>query len=187
MSLVIAGTVFVAAALAIGAAARDRRVQAGMRVGQDLARQMLAEIMMTRYADPNGSSPPPAGTARTNWDGVDDYNGLVESPPVTKTGVAIGYAAGWQRSVTVQYVSLNLVSLVQAILGSDTGLKKITVTVTSPQGVQTTLIGYRCKWGVPDNATPATGLATWTGASVTVGPDQRGVSVGTNLVNMPAP
>ena len=46
-----------------------------------------------------------------------------------------------RTAVKVEAVSLNLVSFVQAVLGSDTGLKRITVTVTSPAGAVTTLIG----------------------------------------------
>src|SRR5205807_1031154 len=61
-------------------------------------------------------------------------------PPQDCNGNAISGFTGWTRSVAVAWADP---ANPAATLGSDSGLKRITVTVTSPTGRVTTLVALR--------------------------------------------
>ena len=60
-------------------------------------------------------------------DDVDDYDGWSGSPPEYKDGTVIPDLDGWARHVTVAWVKATDLSLTS---GSETNVKRITVTVT---------------------------------------------------------
>jgi hypothetical protein len=71
----------------------------------------------------------------------------------------------------------------QWILG-DTGLKRITVTITSPDGNVTQLSAYRYKEGVLEQAPMIdTSAVTWVGAELQLGTGTTPARMGTNLTN----
>ena len=215
ISTIIVATMFAAAVTAAGIAARDRRIQAEQRTGHALARTLISEIMAQRYADLNGGSilglDAGKSTAdRTTWTDVDDYTGLSEKPR-SRDGVVLEGVSGWTWEAKVEYftlpaltdvssttpvsgslvVSIPLlgvsVSLGEPAAPADTGMKRITVTVTSPRGVPTTLTALRSSYGSANDAATGSGVNTWTGLSVQVGEDQRAITVGTEMLNRPQP
>jgi prepilin-type N-terminal cleavage/methylation domain-containing protein len=191
MASLIVGVLAVAALQTVGAAVSTRRSNAAMRKGDLFARALLDEVMQTRYAEPCDSpawgreAGEPAGP-RTAWDDVDDYDGLVEPSPTDKDGAALPGSSGWQRSVTVKRLQASDLAVIAALI--DTGLKHITVTVRSPDGVTTTLVALRARDGGHDVAVAAgQSCVTWAGASLQVGADGGTVSSGTTLLNRPEP
>ena len=83
------------------------------------------------YIEP--ASPPSFGREasenngkRTNWDDVDDYYQWNASPPQDRNGNALPNTSGWKRTASVEWVDP---SNPAATVGSDQGLKRITVTV----------------------------------------------------------
>ena len=73
-----------------------------------LAEQLFSEISALNYVDPVettttfGREPTETSTTvRTDWDDVDDYNGLKESTLRYRDGTVIPSLAGWVRQVTV--------------------------------------------------------------------------------------
>lgn len=73
-----------------------------------LAEQLFSEISALNYIDPVepttalGREPTESSTTdRSNWDDVDDYNGLKESTLRYRDGSAIPDLSGWARQVTV--------------------------------------------------------------------------------------
>ncbi|MBN8602719.1 MAG: hypothetical protein J0M26_16910 [Planctomycetes bacterium] len=73
-----------------------------------LAEQLFSEISALNYTDPIettttfGREPGETSTTvRTDWDDVDDYNGLKESTLRYRDGTAIPGVTGWSRQVTV--------------------------------------------------------------------------------------
>lgn len=187
VSMLIIGTMFAAGAWSVGVAARDRRAQADLQRGHDLCRALMAEVLSQRYTDPNGAAGVASGATRALWNDIGDYDALSESPPTTKAGAAIGGAAGWRRAVSVTYQSVNSSTLALAASATDTGLRRISITATSPRGVPTTLTACRSSSGPADRPTPGAGLVTWLGASLTVGPELRPVTAGAELLNTPSP
>lgn len=215
ISTVIVATMFAAAVTASGIAARHRRIHAEQRIGHALARTLMSEIQAQRYADPGGGSvlgldANKSASDRTTWTDVDDYTGLSERPR-TRGGAELNGASGWTWSAKVEYftipaltgvssttpsngslvVSIPLlglsVSLGEPAAPTDTGMKRITVTVISPRGVPTVLTALRSSRGSANDAAAGSGANTWTGLTVRVGPDERPITVATEMLNRPQP
>jgi type II secretory pathway pseudopilin PulG len=150
VSVVIVAVLLVAALRTLGASARARVVQAAQCQGPALARLLMAEIRQARYADdavPNGPLGPEAGEVngkdRTLFDDVDDYNGSSEDSPRARDGSPLpGLGDDWHRNVIVEWVRPDQPDVV---VNMDTGLKRITVSVTGP-GAPARLIALRSKY-----------------------------------------
>lgn len=99
--------------------------------GQLLAINLLTEIMAQPYQEKSGApafglETGEAGSTRMLFDDVDDYMAYSESEPTMKDGAAISGCSGWKRMVTITRANpanLNAIAL------SDTGVKRITVTI----------------------------------------------------------
>lgn len=128
--------VMLAAAMRTVAAARAGQIWNSDRLrAHALAMDLLSEILDQAYADPNSpggiSTLGPDGAeivvGRSAYNDVDDYNGLVESPPKQKDGSTIPGLTGWKRQVDVAWVTATDVT--QTSL-TETNIKRIVVTVT---------------------------------------------------------
>ncbi len=140
-SVVVMSTMMVAALGSIGGAAKTRIAQKEASQGMTLARQLMSEILQTRYADlVNPLFGVEAGEVRSTWDDVDDYNGLDQPSACSSTGTVLTGATNWRRQVSVAWVNAATPNTVSA---TETGLKRIIVTVTSPSGRVTTLKALR--------------------------------------------
>jgi len=73
-----------------------------------------------------------SGSDRTHLTSVDDYNGLIDSPPHDPDGSKIAGFGGWSREVKVQTVSS---TDGWTLSGSDVGAKRVTVTVKKGSAV----------------------------------------------------
>jgi MSHA pilin protein MshD len=184
---VIVATMIVSALGAVGGAARARVLQKDQLRGVTLARQLLAEITQSAYRD-GGANPifgPEAGETRATFNDVDDYNGLTESPPTDRSASPLSGYTGWTRSTKVEYVDPTLLTVV---LGADTGLKRITVTVTSPSKRVTALSAFRAVGGAFDKSVATqTTYVGWTGVTLQAGSsaDARVVSGAVPLNQLP--
>lgn len=185
-AVVIMSTMLVAAFTAVGASAKSRIAQQESAFGLALGRQLLAEIMQTRYQDLiNPTFGNESGeNSRSQYDDVDDYDGYKENQGcLYADGTSIPGAGSWKRKVTVDWVQLVDPT---SKSNSETGLKRITIKVTSPTGKTWTLYGYRSNYDryeiVPSTQTTYT---CWAGISIQVGSSTSGRNVqGANLVNL---
>jgi len=192
ISIVIVATMLVAAVSALGSFARARRSQFDRCAGGTLARGLMSEILQARYLEPGvnvwfGLDDGESALVRATWDDVDDYNGLSECPPKTKSGAAITGAAGWTRQVAVAYVQPDNPNQTSS---TDTGLVRITVSATSPTGVTTTLQALRSDGSIYDQPPRInTTFVSWVGAEMQIGSDQaRRLTTGTHMLNrIPVP
>jgi len=98
------------------AASRTRAASEMIRLqGTSLANELLTEILALPAADPeNGASTTLGretgesnGSNRSNWDDVDDYHQLSESPPCNRSGVIINGYSSWSRRTTVERLRSN--------------------------------------------------------------------------------
>ena len=79
-SIVVMSTMLLAALGSVGAVAKSRVSQKESVQGLALARQLLSEIVQTRYKDlVDPAFGIEAGELRATYDDVDDYNGLSET------------------------------------------------------------------------------------------------------------
>lgn len=132
VSMLIVATMLVAALSTIGASRHSQYRTSRDNRGRLLAELLMAEILRQDYLEPDGSAvfgpeSGEVGATRADFDDVDDYHNWSSSPPTNKDGTAIPTLARWQRSVTVEWVDPMDVTQVQ---GSETHVKRITVTVT---------------------------------------------------------
>jgi hypothetical protein len=128
--LIIAG-LLVVALNTVGDATVGRENIGDRSRGQLLAQDLMAEILAQAYEEPVdvasfGPEAPETSAARTDYDDVDDYHGWEASPPQKKGATDIPDSTDWRRKVTVEYTDPN--NLVAKMM-SDTGVKRITVTV----------------------------------------------------------
>jgi type II secretory pathway pseudopilin PulG len=152
LSVILVAVMLVAALTTAGSAAASRQNMARQQMGQALARQLMAEILQIRYEQPNGTSvfgleSGEAGATRAAYDDVDDYNNYTETSATDQTGSPVPEASGWARNVQVCYADPAAPGGSPA--ASDTGLKRITVTVTAPGGAQTVLVALRGRFIEP--------------------------------------
>ena len=176
ISCVLVGVMMVASMRTVGAVFRTRLVASQQQDGKSLAHELMAEILQTYHEEPSlpeGSIGLDSGEtgdgSRALWDDVDDYNGWSASPPEFKDGTALPDATGWTRQVVVDRVTC---PAPETASGSDTGLKRIQVTATSPTSQTFTIYALRSRWGVmelkpPLDTTYVTGLSGELQASAT--------------------
>ncbi|MCA9069581.1 MAG: hypothetical protein KDA84_11690 [Planctomycetaceae bacterium] len=131
ISTLLVGLVIVGALKAVGAITRGQMLAGDQGMAENLADQLLAEILAMDYIESTetpvfGTEASESSTVRTNWDDVDDFHLWNASPPQHSYGVALPNTDGWQRDVIVEWVNPDDPS--QTVV-SDQGLKRITVTV----------------------------------------------------------
>jgi MSHA pilin protein MshD len=145
VSMVIISIMLVASLNAVGASRLGQRWNADRLRATSLASDLMAEICDKSYSDPNDPPlfGPEAGellAGRSAFDDVDDYNGLSESPPKDRAGTAIAGLTGWTRAAAVAYVSPTDATVTSL---TDTGVKRITVTVSRAGTPMAKLVALR--------------------------------------------
>lgn len=146
VALALVGVLLIAALNTAGAAVvaghdAARREQASL-----LAEQLLAEILAQPYDTLAGL---PLGSTRASFDEVSDYANWTATPPEDRTGTALLTSTDWTRSASVESVDTSDYRTVRVF---DTGVKRITVSVSFQDRVLATRRSYRTAgW---DAATP---------------------------------
>jgi hypothetical protein len=134
------------ASMRVATGANLAQAQAAERaMGQYLAAGLINEITTLAYADPGaaplfGREAAEAAGAKAAFNDVDDFNGWTESPPQDHDGATMPGLVGWSRSVTVERVAIPDVTHVSS---SETGAKRITVTVTRNNRLIATCVAIR--------------------------------------------
>lgn len=185
---VIVGMLIVAALEAAGSVARTQRINSDRLTGPGLAQDLLAEIMSMPYTDPQnpggaiGVDSGESAASRTTFDDVDDYHNYITTGAKSRDGTSRTGYTGWAYSVTVAYAD------VMTGVGSgtiDTGLKRITVTVTSPAFVVTQLVGLRFKEGALEQGLPVASVGVaWVGVELRAGTSTRSQFAAAPLTNL---
>jgi len=131
ISTVIVAVMLVAVLQTVGASKQSQLSLVQSIQGQTLAQSMMTEILPRDYEDPNGLSSLGLDTGetygiRTEYDDVDDYEDWVATPPRYEDGTSMSELTDWQREVSVQWVDPDDPA---TVLGSESGVKRVTVTV----------------------------------------------------------
>jgi MSHA pilin protein MshD len=131
IATLVVGLVMVAALNSVGAYIRGQQHVANRGRAVMLANDLMTEILTRSYEEPDdspvfGPEPGEGAVSRADYDDVDDYHGLNNSPPLDRNGAPLAGGDPWQRAVTVEYVDPDSPG---TTVGSDQGVKRITVTV----------------------------------------------------------
>lgn len=188
ISTLITGLILVGAARLIGGAIDSRMRTEQVHMGTVLAQELMTEVVQAAYEDPEdpgeiGQESGESGGDRDDWDDVDDYDNWSQTPPEDKAGFAHEGYDDWTRAVTVEYADPDNPNANSA---SDQGLKRVTVTVRSPDGESTILVGLRSSKGALEQDPLSTGtvtVVTWIGCRLQIGADSAPAVTGTNLLN----
>lgn len=130
ISILIVGLMMVAALNTVAASGIRQYRAADKARARFLAQDLMAEILMQAYIDPEDSTlalgPNPGELTRAQFDDVDDYDGLEEKPPRNRDGTPIAGLDEWERRVEVRWVNPTATGSSSAL---PTGVKRITVRV----------------------------------------------------------
>lgn len=147
-AVAVVSVLAVAVLSGIGAIARHRQRHAERARATLLAQMLLDEMLAAPYTDPGAAS----GTHRERFDDFDDYHGLDESPPLSRSGAVIPDASGFRWTVSVAFVRVDDPSLVSV---ADTGLRRATVTVRRGAVPLASLVAVRSRaWDAAAIAPP---------------------------------
>lgn len=130
ISIAIVGGLVVASLQTVGSATMAQGQMGNSGRGYMLAHDLMTEILQQGYEEPvdtaiMGREGSESGGDRDLYDDIDDYNSW-SSAPEEKDGTEITNLTDWTRSVAVTWVNT---SDTKTFAGSETGLKRITVTV----------------------------------------------------------
>lgn len=186
----LVGVLMVASLSTVESSLHTWRAASGSSDGSALAKQLLDEIMLLTYAEDVGTGNnygPEAGettspATRSRFDDLDDFDDWTASPPQDAAGNPLSGYAGWTRSVVVR--KLDSDGEVVGDNATDHGLRQITVTVTSPDGNVTSVVGWRSSEAGTQQAQGVDQtIVTWVGCSLQLNPADTAVSGGTLVTN----
>lgn len=184
--------VLLAAAMAVRSAAAVRKDAAVRRERMHaIAAAILEEVSEQRYAEPGvvnvvlgvDAGESTAGN-RAKLDDIDDYNGLVMTPPRDRLGQAFANSDGLTCTVTVRYVAMTDPAGMSV---TNTGLSLITVTVRDGDKKQVIHRTLRSRYDSPE-AEPDVPTSHVTGVAMTIatgGSTPASHRVDVNLLNRP--
>lgn len=134
LGVLLVGFVLAATIQLVGPTARSTQTAGDEVIAAMLADELIDEIASKYYYDPDadggvlgpGSAEKAVGN-RNAFDDVDDFDGWSETPQTTTGTKLTGLSGTWVRSVSVKWVNT---SNPQTVSVTDTGVKRVTVTVT---------------------------------------------------------
>lgn len=186
VSSLLVGGVVAGALTMTGRSVHNQSVNNELAKGPSLAEALLIEIMAMPYYDPesgSGENTTNAGeltNTRYDFDDVGDFHQWSSSTVQDFLGNPLSGFTGWSRSATVRWVDPSSGSVV----ASETGLKRIKVTVTSPTGIITRRNGLRFDEGTLENVdSPEPSLYRLISTTIELGSPAVTVSNVTNMLN----
>src|SRR5688572_19031442 len=148
VATVIVGIMLVSAMATFDATMRASTITIERSRAGALASLLMNEILRARYSEPTdavgfGPEVPETSTSRVDWDDVDDYAGFAQLPPTLPGGEEVEGARNWSWAASVEFA--DAVDPTRTVT-FDTGLKRVTVTVTDPKGTVTTFVALRSRF-----------------------------------------
>ena len=134
ISTLIVGLLLVTASRSVSTSVITQTKTADMVKASVLADSLLSEVLSLSYMEPGLSTSAitresgESGGSKVGYDDVDDFDGWKEKPPQYRDGSSMANLSSWQRSVTVQWITISNAGVV-AVSGSETNIKRIEVVV----------------------------------------------------------
>jgi MSHA pilin protein MshD len=145
VSVVLVAVLLVVAMNTVGVSNANQYRSAQRATADALAEGLLEDVVQLPYEDTAvlplfGVELGETTLSKVNYDDVDDFNGWTESPPQDRAGAAMSELSGWTRTVKVEWVTVANPTTVSLL---DTGLKRVTVTVSKGGVVLATRAGLK--------------------------------------------
>jgi len=145
VSMLIVSGLLVSALNTLGGANAARMQNVDRMRGHMLAEQLMTEIIMQPYEDPDttptfGLEANENTMPRTSYDDVDDYRGYNATSTQRKDGTPVLGFTGWTRKVAVDWVDPANPDVVSAVA---TDVKRITVSALKGDRVIATTVALR--------------------------------------------
>jgi hypothetical protein len=145
VSTVIVGVLMVSSLSTIAASRRSQWMECNEARGIAIADALMAEITNLPMREPTcdcgfGVESGESGGNRMTFDDVDDYNGLVDSPPSSRNGTACAGYSDLSRTVAIDLVTT---ADWNATSATYVGVYRITVKVLSGTKEVCRIVGYR--------------------------------------------
>src|SRR5262245_25665686 len=130
-STLIVGLMAVATLNGLASATKSANSIGNRAVAAGLADELMSEIVMQSYSDPDGAAvfgreTGESASPRSQFDDVDDYNGWNASPPQYRDGTVIPDRTNWRQRVTVTRATPANPTVSSA---TEQGAKQIRVTI----------------------------------------------------------
>lgn len=145
ISTVLVGVLMVSSFSTIAASRRSQVFESNKIRGLAIAEALLAEIVQLPMREPScdcgfGLETGESGSTRVNYDDIDDYHGLLDSPPKSKNGAACAGYSDLRRRVTVDRVTP---ADWKVTTSSYSGVYRVTVSVLRDTLEVCRIVGYR--------------------------------------------
>ncbi len=145
VSTLIVGVLMVSSLSTIAVSRRSQMSESNEVRGLAIAEALLAEIIQLPMREPScdcgfGIEAGESGSNRLNFDDVDDYNNLIDSPPKSRNGTACTGYSDLSRNVAIDMVTSadwNVTTTTYA------GVYRITVKVLRGTLEVCRIVGYR--------------------------------------------
>ncbi len=172
LSTVLVGALVLVALQSVGNIGRTWRSTSQVVDGQGLVQELLWEVLAQAYVEPgddDGFGPESGESNRLSFDDLDDYDGWTESPVSDPSGNPLSGYSGWSRTVVVEKINPSTY-VSKPSNSADSGLRCVTVTVTSPTSKTTIAMAYRSETAGTQQALSANAtVVTWVGCALQVG------------------
>lgn len=152
LSTLLVGILLVGSMNTTGSLIRKHGIRAQDDVKLALAHDLLSEIQQAAFEDPEGGTGfgvdwGEVSSQRSTFDDIDDYDNWSENPIQDRSGEPLAGYSAYRRSAVVETVRLDNPTVVSA---SSTDLKRVTVSVTGPDGVTQTMVALRSRFSPLD-------------------------------------
>lgn len=145
ISTIIVGAMLVTSLTSVAASKRSQYYESARVRGNSIAEALMSEILPLPMREPScdcgyGLETGETGSNRLNFDDVDDYNGLVDTPPKSKDGTACDGYTGWTQRVAVDMVSANDWNTTTSTYANT---YRVTVSISQGTTLVSKIVGYR--------------------------------------------
>lgn len=145
LAMLLTSVLMIVSLWSVGAARRREGKTVDRLRAEQVACDLLNEVLTQAYQEPTATVVFGPETGENNgtrilFDDVDDYNGWSSTPPKDRNGTVISGLTGWTQTVQVAWANPTTWGTTSA---TNTGLKRITVTISKSNQAIATLTGFR--------------------------------------------
>lgn len=175
IAMLMTSVLMVVSLWSVGASRRREARTVDRLRGEQIACDLLNEILIQAYQEPTATVLFGPETGENNgtrilFDDVDDYHGWSSVPPKDRSGTVLSGFTGWTQAVQVTWANPTTLGTTSS---TNTGLKRVTVTISKSGQTIASVVGYRSIAWTDTIPTPsdATGnhspIAVATGSNLT--------------------